>query len=144
MDAKRISKVRNGLIMTLTEMASIISFDENKPLSVLLLIITIACGQFYSSAKSAYDNEVYLKQGFENQKYYLFYQGVFDSMDFKNDKLFHGLSLNDIRNVKRVLNDEGKLDINSVVKIPFRVLVTLETNYYDLVKFTSNKAYTIK
>lgn len=46
MEAKRINKVRNGLIMTLTEMASIISFDENKPVSILLLLITLACGQF--------------------------------------------------------------------------------------------------
>ena len=143
MEAKRINKVRNGLIMTLTEMASIISFDENKPVSILLLLITLACGQFYAEAKSDYDKENSLKRGFDNQNHYLFYQGVYDSMDFKNDRLYRGLSLDDIRNVKQALNEEGKLDINTIIKVPFKVLAILEANYYDLVKSTSNKAYTI-
>ncbi len=143
MEAKRINKVRNGLIMTLTEMASIISFDENKPVSILLLLITLACGQFYAEAKSDYDKETFLKRGFDNQNHYLFYQGVYDSMDFKNDRLYRGLSLDDIRKVKQALNEEGKLDINTIIKVPFKVLTTLEANYYDLVKSTSNKAYTI-
>lgn len=143
MEAKRINKVRNGLIMTLTEMASIISFDENKPVSILLLLITLACGQFYAEAKSDYDKENSLKRGFDNQNHYLFYQGVYDSMDFKNDRLYRGLSLDDIRKVKQALNEEGKLDINTIIKVPFKVLAILEANYYDLVKSTSNKAYTI-
>ena len=143
MEAKRINKVRNGLIMTLTEMASIISFDENKPVSILLLLITLACGQFYAEAKSDYDKENSLKRGFDNQNHYLFYQGVYDSMDFKNDRLYRGLSLDDKRKVKQALNEEGKLDINTIIKVPFKVLTTLEANYYDLVKSTSNKAYTI-
>lgn len=143
MEAKRINKVRNGLIMTLTEMASIISFDENKPVSILLLLITLACGQFYAEAKSDYDKENSLKRGFDNQNHYLFYQGVYDSMDFKNDRLYRGLSLDDVRKVKQALNEEGKLDINTIIKVPFKVLATLEANYYDLVKSTSNKAYTI-
>ena len=142
-EAKRINKVRNGLIITLTEMASIISFDENKPVSILLLLITLACGQFYAEAKSYYDKENYLKRGFDNQNHYLFYQGVYDSMDFKNDRLYRGLSLDDIRKVKQALNEEGKLDINTIIKVPFKVLAILEANYYDLVKSTSNKAYTI-
>jgi DNA-binding transcriptional MerR regulator len=142
-EAKRINKVRNGLIMTLTEMASIISFDENKPVSILLLLITLACGQFYAKAKSCYDKENYLNQGFDTQNHYLFYQDVYDSMDFKNDRLYRGLSLDDIKMVKQALNEEGKLDINTVIRVPFKVLATLETNYYDLVKSTSNKAYTI-
>lgn len=142
-EAKRINKVRNGLIITLTEMASIISFDENKPVSILLLLITLACGQFYAEAKSDYDKENSLKRGFDNQNHYLFYQGVYDSMDFKNDRLYRGLSLDDIRNVKQALNEEGKLDINTIIKVPFKVLAILEANYYDLVKSTSNKAYTI-
>lgn len=143
MEAKRINKVRNGLIITLTEMASIISFDENKPVSILLLLITLACGQFYAEAKSDYDKENSLKRGFDNQNHYLFYQGVYDSMDFKNDRLYRGLSLDDIRKVKQALNEEGKLDINTIIKVPFKVLAILEANYYDLVKSTSNKAYTI-
>lgn len=143
MEAKRINKVRNGLIMTLTEMASIISFDENKPVSILLLLITLACGQFYAEAKSDYDKENSLKRDFDNQNHYLFYQGVYDSMDFKNDRLYRGLSLDDIRKVKQALNEEGKLDINTIIKVPFKVLAILEANYYDLVKSTSNKAYTI-
>ncbi len=143
MEAKRINKVRNGLIMTLTEMASIISFDENKPVSILLLLITLACGQFYAEAKSGYDKETSLKRGFDNQNHYLFYQGVYDNMDFKNDRLYRGLSLDDIRKVKQALNEEGKLDINTIIKVPFKVLAILEANYYDLVKSTSNKAYTI-
>ena len=143
MEAKRINKVRNGLIMTLTEMASIISFDENKPVSILLLLITLACGQFYAEAKSDYDKENSLKRGFDNQNHYLFYQGVYDSMDFKNDRLYRGLSLDDKRKVKQALNEEGKLDINTIIKVPFKVLAILEANYYDLVKSTSNKAYTI-
>ncbi len=142
-EAKRINKVRNGLIITLTEMASIISFDENKPVSILLLLITLACGQFYAEAKSDYDKENSLKRGFDNQNHYLFYQGVYDSMDFKNDRLYRGLSLDDIRKVKQALNEEGKLDINTIIKVPFKVLAILEANYYDLVKSTSNKAYTI-
>ena len=142
-EAKRINKVRNGLIITLTEMASIISFDENKPVSILLLLITLACGQFYAEAKSDYDKENSLKRGFDNQNHYLFYQGVYDSMDFKNDRLYRGLSLDDKRKVKQALNEEGKLDINTIIKVPFKVLAILEANYYDLVKSTSNKAYTI-
>lgn len=103
MEAKRINKVRNGLIMTLTEMASIISFDENKPVSILLLLITLACGQFYAEAKSGYDKETSLKRGFDNQNHYLFYQGVYDSMDFKNDRLYRGLSLDDKERLNRLL-----------------------------------------
>lgn len=129
--------------MTLTEKASIISFDENKPVSILLLLITLACGQFYAEAKSGYDKETSLKRGFDNHNHYLFYQGVYDSMDFKNDRLYRGLSLDDIKKVKQALNEEGKLDINTIIKVPFKVLTTLEANYYDLVKSTSNKAYTI-
>lgn len=96
-----------------------------------------------AEAKSDYDKETSLKRGFDNQNHYLFYQGVYDSMDFKNDRLYRGLSLDDIRKVKQALNEEGKLDINTIIKVPFKVLATLEANYYDLVKSTSNKAYTI-
>ncbi len=141
--SKRTSKTRNGLIMTLTEMASIISFEESKPVSILLLFVALACGNFYAISKNDYDKETYLRKCFNSQSYYLFYQGIFDSMDFSNKKLYQILTPEEVKLVKENLNKEGKLDINAVLNVPFKVLVTLETNYYNLVKSTSSKAYTL-
>lgn len=53
------------------------------------------------------------------------------------------ISLINRKKVKRALNSNGKLDINTVVTIPFYVLIQLVTNYTDLVKNSSKKEYVL-
>lgn len=143
MDLKKISKTRRELVMTLTMMASIMSFEENVFISVTLLLASLVCGELYGKVKKDFDELSTMNQKLDNQKYYLFYQNAFESMDFQSDALWKNISLINRKKVKRALNNNGKLDINTVVTIPFYVLIQLVTNYTDLVKNSSKKEYVL-
>lgn len=143
MDLKKISKTRRELVMTLTMMASIMSFEENAFISIMLLLASLVCGELYGKVKKDFDELSTMNQRLDNQKYYLFYQNAFESMDFQSDALWKNISLINRKKVKRALNNNGKLDINTVVTIPFYVLIQLVTNYTDLVKNSSKKEYVL-
>lgn len=132
-------KSLNKFISIITILSSIIAIRQSFLFSVLMLLVSLLNAYLYSLKDNSYQNVFNITSAYLKLEHFLFYQGIYDSIDFSDIALYKGITPKEKGLIIKNLNCDNKLDLISAFNLPYHLLSRIEQNYYDILRYSPKK-----